>query len=244
MSSTSVKSRSIDPQVAFANAMTFIKDVDCDENRLRSLSPSSIPNKPDLQHAVLMKALFAQTEHIRLREAVEVKGRMVPCGNATITQVQQFVDFALEGFWGTCLGDLGTYFNINPVKEGHKPRQEVRDADLAQYRYALVEHDELSVDEQSRLLVRLPIPIVAIINTGGKSLHAIVRINAHNLWEYKDLVARLYKAISRFGFDRSNKNPGRYSRVPGLLRRLEDGSHRMPQLVYLNPDATSNSILP
>lgn len=56
---------------------------------------------------------------------------------------------------------------------------------------------------------------------GGKSVHALVRVNADNADEYKSLVSRLYTYLKiRFGGkpDTQNKNASRMSRLAGAQR--------------------------
>lgn len=111
--------------------------------------------------------------------------------------------------------EAGGWIRYNPLDgEG------VKNDNVTEYRYALVESDSLSLDDQYRKIVQLNLPVVALVASGGKSLHAIVRIDAADAREYASRVATLYKVCANQGLevDTQNKNPSRLSRMPGLSR--------------------------
>jgi hypothetical protein len=53
------------------------------------------------------------------------------------------------------------------------------------FRYAVLESDDAPVDLWLRALVKLPLPIVAIYSSGGRSVHALVRVEAGSkpMWD-------------------------------------------------------------
>lgn len=112
----------------------------------------------------------------------------------------------------------GAWIRFNPVKpetDGSK------NADIADYRHALIESDEMDIDAQLATIKRLRLPCAAIVNSGGKSVHAIVKIDAgDDLKLYKDRVAFLFSVLEKEGFvvDKACKNPSRLSRMPGVQR--------------------------
>lgn len=124
-----------------------------------------------------------------------------------------------NGDIGAVLGDYnekaGAWVRINPL-DGHG----VADANVTDYRYVLVESDSLPLERQNALIRELELPIVTLTYTGGKSLHAIVRVDAGNREEYRKRVAYLFDICKKNGLDidKSCKNPSRLSRLPGILR--------------------------
>jgi hypothetical protein len=70
------------------------------------------------------------------------------------------------------------------------------------------------------LWARLPLPVAAIIESGGRSVHAWVMVNCANAAEYRAKVQRTYSLLSRFGICLSNKNASRLSRLPGAQREI------------------------
>lgn len=56
---------------------------------------------------------------------------------------------------------------------------------VSSFRYAVLESDEAPVDLWLKALVKLPLPIVAIYSSGGRSVHALVRLEAGSkaMWD-------------------------------------------------------------
>ena len=88
------------------------------------------------------------------------------------------------------------------------------------FRYALVESDSMPIDKQNAIYKELELPIAALVHSGNKSLHAIVKVDAKNYEEYRNRVDYLYKICQKNGIivDTQNKNPSRLSRMPGFVR--------------------------
>ena len=49
---------------------------------------------------------------------------------------------------------------------------------MTEYRYALVESDGLDIETQNAIIHQLELPCSALVYSGKKSLHAIVRVYA------------------------------------------------------------------
>ncbi|MBQ3477546.1 MAG: AAA family ATPase [Clostridia bacterium] len=120
---------------------------------------------------------------------------------------------------GATVGDwkpeAGAWIRFNAVDgEG------VKNENVASFRYALVESDTLPIAEQDIIFRKLELPIVALVHSGGKSLHAIVHIDADNYDEYRKRVEFLYSFLEKNGvsIDKQNRNPSRLSRMPGVTR--------------------------
>lgn len=109
-------------------------------------------------------------------------------------------------------GLYGTYIRVNPMK-----RDGMKDADVTAYRHALVEFDAMDQDEQVAKMSASGAPITALIHSGGKSIHAWVRVDAKDAGEYARRVEQLYRLFP--GVDTSNRNPSRFARLPGVRRR-------------------------
>lgn len=120
---------------------------------------------------------------------------------------------------GATIGDwkpqVGAWIRFNPV-DGTG----VKNENVTRFRYALVESDTLPVAEQDVLFRKLELPIAALVHSGGKSLHAIVHIDADNYEEYRKRVDFLYDFLEKNGvtIDHQNRNPSRLSRMPGVTR--------------------------
>lgn len=120
---------------------------------------------------------------------------------------------------GATIGDwkkeVGAWIRFNPV-DGNG----VKNENVTAFRYALVESDTLPIAEQDALFRKLELPIAALVHSGGKSLHAIVHIDAEDYAEYRKRVDFLYDFLEKNGvsIDRQNRNPSRLSRMPGVTR--------------------------
>lgn len=120
---------------------------------------------------------------------------------------------------GATVGDwkpeAGAWIRFNPVDgEG------VKNENVTSFRFALVESDTLPIAEQDVIFRKLELPITALVHSGGKSLHAIVRVDAESYEEYRKRVDFLYDFLEKNGvsIDRQNRNPSRLSRMPGVTR--------------------------
>lgn len=127
---------------------------------------------------------------------------------------------------GKCKGDIGKVIgDCNPaagawIRFNPLDGQGVRNANVKEFRYALVECDNVEKDKQLPLYKQLNLPIAVAVDSGNKSIHAIVKIMAGSEQEYKRRVEYLYKVLRDRGVevDTQNKNASRLSRMPGVLR--------------------------
>ena len=149
-------------------------------------------------------------------------GRLSPTRGNYDRTAGQLIDLleSCGGDIGSVLGDAdpraGAWIRVNPL-DG----KGVKDENVTDYRYVLVESDTLPIEQQYALLHELELPIVTLTHTGGKSLHAIVRIDAHNSREvYRERVSFLFSVCEKNGLqiDRNCRNPSRLTRLPGFQR--------------------------
>lgn len=115
--------------------------------------------------------------------------------------------------------EAGAWIRFNPL-DG----KGVKNDNVTDFRYALVESDNLGLEKQNAIMRELELPIAALVFSGGKSIHAIVKVEAKDKNEYRDRVEYLYKICNKNGLqvDGQNKNPSRLSRMPGVVR----GDHK------------------
>ncbi len=154
------------------------------------------------------------------------KGKYIPGnrGNFRMT-AGQIVEglHSCNGDIGAVIGDYnqaaGAWIRFNPLNgEG------VRNTDIASFKYALVESDSLDIGKQLSIIHQLELPVAAVVYSGAKSIHAIVKVDASDNKEYRERVSYLYKICDKNGLevDSQNKNPSRLSRMPGCIR----GEHK------------------
>lgn len=120
---------------------------------------------------------------------------------------------------GAVVGDYnpqaGAWIRFNPL-DG----QGCKNANVAEFRYALVESDTMPVEQQNAIIRELELPVAVLVHSGSKSLHAIVKVDAADYPEYRKRVEYLYAVLAKNGMevDTQNKNPSRLSRMPGIMR--------------------------
>jgi RecA-family ATPase len=120
---------------------------------------------------------------------------------------------------GAVFGDYnpaaGAWIRFNPL-DG----KGVKNENVTDFRYALVESDCMALEEQNALIRELELPVAVLVYSGGKSVHAIVKVDAPNYDEYRKRVDYLYTVCRKNGLeiDKQNRNPSRLSRLPGVMR--------------------------
>ena len=122
---------------------------------------------------------------------------------------------SIENAIGTLNPAAGAYVRFNPLDGNGENNNNV-----TRRKYCLIESDEDSIEKQYALLKELNLPILFLINSGGKSLHAIVKVDAENAQQYKTRVRELYEFCKKNGLtpDEQDKNESRFSRLPGVRR--------------------------
>lgn len=170
---------------------------------------------------IYLQTLFKDDEYVGyVTSSWERDGRFLPSkGSYDRTAGQILEELDKYGDIGAVLGDYneqaGAWIRFNPL-DG----QGVKNSNVTKYRYALVESDTVAVPKQNAIIRELELPVAALVHSGGKSLHAIVKIEAANYEEYKQRVEYLYNILAKNGLavDTQNKNPSRLSRMPGVVR--------------------------
>ncbi|WP_300685477.1 AAA family ATPase [Acutalibacter sp. 1XD8-36] len=155
-------------------------------------------------------------------KSYEKDGKHIPskgCYDRTAGKLIQELS-RCNGDIGRVLGDYspeaGAWIRFNPL-DG----KGVKNENVTDFRYALVESDSIPVEKQNAIIRELELPVAALVHSGGKSIHAIVRVEAGSYEEYRTRVDYLYEVCKKNGLepDRQNRNPSRLSRMPGVKRR-------------------------
>ena len=185
------------------------------------------PNKntwqPIKEIEMYLTTLFNNDDHVGycVKSRELENGKMIPydSGNYSRTCGQLLEELHKTKDIGATFGDYnakaGAWIRFNPL-DGTG----VKDKNVSEYRYALIESDNMDIGVQSALLRKLELPIAVMMYSGNKSIHAIVRVDALNEIQYKKRVDYLYGICKKNGFDldKANKNPSRLSRFPGFER--------------------------
>jgi len=197
-------------------------------------APTAADWSPAKELSTYISTLFEAQEYVGYvtESWINEEGKHLPKkGSFTRTAGELLQDLAKYGndlsyTVGAYADECGAWIRFNPL-DG----KGVRDDNVTSFRYALVESDTLAIEKQAAIYAELELPIAALVHSGGKSLHAIVRINATSKEEYRERVNFLHKVCQKNGLeiDTQNKNPSRLSRMPGVMR-----NHRQQYLVAVN----------
>lgn len=170
-----------------------------------------------------LSTLFDSTDYVGyVTESWEKDGKFLPSkGNFKRTAGELIEELTVcDGDIGAVLGDykeeVGAWIRFNPM-DG----KGVRNENVTDYRYALVESDSMELEKQNEIIRQLELPVACLVYSGGKSVHAIVHIDAGSYDEYRKRVDYLYAICRKNGLDidQQNRNPSRLSRMPGVMRK-------------------------
>lgn len=187
--------------------------------------PDPVPvRKPTEDLILYLETLFEPEDHVgyvtndawKNEEGkwVPAKGVYDRTAGELIASLHRYPDDigATVGDWKP---EAGAWIRFNALDgEG------VRNENVTGFRFALVESDSMPIDEQIAIYRRQELPIAALVSSAGKSVHAIVRVDAQDAQEYRRRVTFLYDFLAARGLkvDTQNRNPSRLSRMPGVTR--------------------------
>ncbi|MFM1572617.1 HTH domain-containing protein [Helcococcus ovis] len=183
--------------------------------------PSNDEFNPVKEIKTYIETLFEATDYVGyVTETYDYDGKLLPTkgvysktAGQILEELNKYND--IESVIGTYNKIAGAWVRFNPL-DG----KGVKNENVTDFRYALVESDNIDIGKQEAILRELELPIKILVYSGGKSVHAIVRIDANTYEEYRKRVDYLYKVCEKngFGIDKQNRNPSRLSRLPGIIR--------------------------
>lgn len=236
-----------------------------DEAWLASRSPVPIPIKQDAALAVrFLDALYTAGERVLIFTREFSQGDfIVEAGRGSFRLgdspgVKAVRSELPDG------GQVGVWFLAQPVTGKWQPNQNNRAANgspkmgrrhgdcVTSWRYLILESDEAAPENWLRALVQLPLGITAIYTSGGRSIHALCKVDCASKAEFDSLRDDLVPILCPLGADFSAMTAVRLTRLPGTLRHGTRGKNgkvkaypepRLQKLLYLNPNAPLSSIL-
>ena len=120
--------------------------------------------------------------------------------------------------------------------------------------YGMFEFDDISLEEQRCIWLALMeyMPIVAIVYSGNKSYHVLVKLDGETLEDADEEVLTYYRQVfSQLGVDENKKAKGTRARLPGAIRRddagaierWDNGAPRFSRLIYFNERLAVNQVV-
>ena len=176
---------------------------------------------PKQELITYLETLFDSTDNVGyVTHSFEKDGKYMPSkgvwdrtAGKLIQQLHQAKD--MLDVIGDYNHDVGAWIRFNPLDGKGCKNDNVTD-----FRYALIESDTMEIEKQNAVIRELELPVACLVHSGGKSLHAVVRVDAADYQEYRKRVDYLYNICEKNGFkiDSQNRNPSRLTRMPGIIR--------------------------
>jgi hypothetical protein len=219
----------------------FLNGFSCDEADLWEASPWRPLEDWRLDSLLFLAGMYFTSEQINIvTEFAGFDGKANPKGYGQTFTRDEWMRRIRDG--STPQSQAGAWIRMNPT-DGRG----IADKNVTACRFALIEFDKIPFSLQLSLLARLPLPINAIFSSGGKSLHAWVRVNAPDIETYRETVRKMFSLLKPFGVDQANKNPSRLSRLVGAQRIIGGSGTAIglgkQRLLYLNPDNTKEGAI-
>src|SRR4029077_12127040 len=137
----------------------------------------------------LLLTAFNEGEIVSIGDTFENDGKYNPSRGLTFTREDWLQTIREKGSINKVMTDkYGLYVRINPMTKGGS-----KNDDVTEFRHTLIEADSGSKEEQYGRILKIGLPITAIIDSMGRSIHSWVRIDAKSLVEYEQRVAILHK---------------------------------------------------
>jgi len=204
--------------------------------------------QPDLQSpASFLHALYQAGEQVLLFTRFISQGKEIalrpPHGESYNFHGHDGVIRPAEGMgaWFLCNPIDGKTICLDRLKSVTNPTGRTRRAEenLTAFRYLVIESDKADPALWLAALVQIPLPIVAVYSSGGKSIHSLVRVGARDGAHWRELKAKLAPALVTLGADDSAMTAVRLTRLPQCYRAEKA---RWQELFYLNPTADETPI--
>lgn len=194
--------------------------------RLESLSP--VPT--DISTADYLRYLFTDGDKVCIVNSFTAGGFVwEPHGGTDL----RLFPVLPEGVWFVSNPVTGDAVQMQSGKQSKRCREAISAG-----RFLLLEcdHSELSLDMQAAMIGNLRLPIVSVVTSGGKSLHALAHISDGDTATWFKAKERLKATLPEYGFDPAAMTLERLTRLPGY-RRSEKGQGAKQRLIYLDPGA-------
>jgi hypothetical protein len=202
------------------------------EEDLWESSPVKIDWPPERDATEVLQRLYRPEERLFIGARHDAGVRQVLLVSEWITHFERGIPIAEHIIPNPLTGERGQ------TKTG-KPSYRA-DSCVERFRFAVIEFDAMPREQQIQFWAGVPLPVVALVDSGGKSVHAWVKIDAANTNAWTRRVEdKLFTLLTAVGADAACKNEARLSRMPGHFRAEKK---RWQRLLYLNP--AGGSLIP
>ena len=205
-----------------------------DDADLVEASPLRLLDQSENDPVILLKTLFKPNEFVFIGDRLEpgIIGRNLRTAAAW------------DGFFKAG-GKAGPFIIVNPLTGIPAPKKTGNgdslrcDGSINTFRHCLVEFDNLTREDQIRFWSAAELPIRALIDSGGKSIHGwidvqkLFTVTTTEQWDTKIKIGLYEKVLVPLGVDRACCNPSRLSRLPGWFRSEKS---KFQRLLWISPE--------
>jgi hypothetical protein len=182
-----------------------------------------------------LRTIFKPDEKAIVFNVYKSQGRLWPDEVPKIGRFSQI--HWPDGAWFLCNPVDGlTHFNPRMSKDSRRSEESV-----TSFRYAVLECDQEPKEKWFpiwlKILVQLPLPIVAITDSAGRGAHALVRVSSDTKKTWDQFKREKLRPLVPLGADDAALSAVRLTRLPGCYR-----ADRRQELLYLNPAADGTPI--
>ena len=196
-----------------------------DEAGLWESSPVRIDWPPECDSIEILRRLYRPEERLFIGTRFDADGEHVLPVSEWITRLERGIAIPEHVIPNPLTGEQGR-------TQSGKPSYRA-DSCVTRFRFAIVEFDAMPREKQIQFWAGVKLPVVALVDSGGKSVHGWIGIDAANAGEWTHRVEdKLFDILAALGADRACKNEARLSRMPGHFRGEKK---RWQRVLYLNP---------
>lgn len=187
--------------------------------------------------AAVLHRLYRPGEKVVIFDVFESQGRAIwmhPGEWENPRALDRFSTGKENGVWFLCNPVNGDYVLNDNENRSRRSWQTV-----TAWRYLVLESDEANPAHWLSALAQMPLRIAAIYTSGGKSIHALVRVDAGSKAEWDVIADELKPPLITLGADRKAITAVRLTRLPWCERREKQA---MQRLLYINPNPDGTPI--
>ena len=208
------------------------------ETDQKALDPAHYDRIADVKE--YLTGLFKPDDHIcYVMDAYQAPdGKYKPSAKGVYSRTRKEVLDSLDKHpddlsltFGTLNQYAGAWICINPVDGSGRKAENITDLN-----FMLAECDDIPKEDQLRIAKEIGLPYRFAVDSGGKSVHFIVRTEASTKEEYKAAYDRMIKRCTPLGLplDKQNSNINRLTRLPGFNR-----GRQLQRILDRNPQTRS-----
>jgi hypothetical protein len=204
--------------------------------------PARSPIRPDTRTpASFLHALYEPGEMVLVFDVFKSQGQAVWTCKKPPFDARELDSFRTGK-------EQGVWYLTNPIDGTYKPTKNPDGTDklsrrtwqnVTAWRYMVLESDDAPPAHWLAALAQMPLRIAAIYTSGGRSIHALVRLDATSKAEWDARCKKIEPALVTLGADAGALSAVRLSRLPGC-ERVEKGA--LQTLLFLNPHPTETPI--